>query len=183
MSERDEAQLQTGAGHVAYEVVTMHNAAFLAERRADLRTRRPLPQRDTYLHIFTDAALVHARNVLEFLTTPKSNAHPNTLLAVDFTDKWQADIHTIIGRTIAGDDGITQQLHQLVAHISVHRQRHLDNIPQPRWPFMTLSDEIQRHYQAFLALLPPRRREWFDENRANLQRLDPESDRYRRRSR
>jgi len=180
MDEPTEAELEAAAGDVAYEVVTMHNAAILAERRADLRERRPLEHRDTYLHIFTDAALIHARNVIEFLTTPQS-PH-DTVLAVHFNPGWDTSICSIIGRPIGDDGGLKAQLHQLVAHLSFSRPSHEANIPPPRWPFIALSDEIQGHYRRFLSELSEERRAWFDEGRANLQRIDPNDDRYRRRT-
>lgn len=175
-----EIDLEAAAAAVAYEVVTMNNAAILAHRRAELRERRPLPHRDTYLHIFTDAALLHARNVLEFLTA-RDRDH-DTVLAVHFNPAWDTDIGAIISRPLDGEEGLMKQLHKLVAHVSFSRGRHVANIPPPRWPFLALSDEIQQHYARFLSELGPQRRAWFDEGTANLERIDPESDRYRRRT-
>ena len=106
---RTNRERRTALSHIAYEVAALRGASQVFakhRRRLDL-----------------EAALVHARNLIEFFwaPSPRLSPHPDGVYAVHFVDagSWKARRSSLPQRPRQRNDALCAQL----SHISVKRSR------------------------------------------------------------
>jgi hypothetical protein len=150
-----EDQLRAGAKLIEYELAMLAEAARLwTDGLAEYSRPNKMQRR-----IVTDVFLLHARNLLDFVS-PRPNPRSTDVLAEHYESSWSCPGRTgIANYTI---DEWRARIDKLLAHVTYDRHGILESIgEEPRWPIEELYREITGRIDEFLESLPESRRVWF----------------------
>jgi hypothetical protein len=149
--ERTDDELERAASHTCYELLAMVDATVRLARNGD--------------PAFLEAALLHARNLIEFFSEWPSSK----ITAGDFLSDW---------KPISGNrfQEANRVLNNWSSHLTWLRVDEEEKLPSPTWdPVPLVLDLVGLFDAELVAKLPPDRKKWFSGSlqvvRENLKRL------------
>ena len=151
-----ESELQEGAGFISYEYLMLAEAARLwvnqglSEYSSAVKLKRRMA---------TDVFLLHARNLINFLSPTESAKMNDDVVATDYNASWTCSKDSrFAGKSISE---WRQQINKLLSHVTYERTTLIREGGPERWPIETIHQAIEARFGAFLATLSESRREWF----------------------
>jgi hypothetical protein len=159
MARLDDGVLEAMVGHVLYEVDLLYfwtGPGLRTDVRAtsqDTRTR--------VINAIAECALIHLRNVSDFLIGDLPCQYPKDFVAADYFDEpWPGRPGFVLGRSEGEHRKTQRELNRRLAHISTHRLRDF------KWePLITkyapMAVDGFRAFLADLRLAHPDRAQWF----------------------
>lgn len=111
--------------------------------------------------IYTEAFLLHVRNVLDFLRPPPNQRKGSDVLATDYISDWKAPPKLQVGGRGARD--LRYQINKMLSHITYTRKAIMANLEPDRWPIDDIEKDLLELAEDFRRkLTDDDMRKWFD---------------------